>query len=396
MLLEKAERLGGNAWNITATAKGEAVRPWLEGLIAKVNQHANIKVLTNAHLKTAGRFRGQLRQRRRGRTGKSSPSLMARPFWPRAPGESRPDEYLYGQDPRVMTQLEMDTRLNEQPSEVAKLGSVAFIQCVGSRNTQRPYCSRICCTHTVKSAIRLKELNPRMNVYVLFRDLRTYGKREELYKKARDLGVLFIRYTLDSKPRVSANGRGLTVACSDPILQMPLELKVDHLVLAAAVEPNPTHDLVALFKCGFNADGFLTEAHPKLRPVDMSVDGLFICGMCNYPQPIEESLAQAQAAVSRACVVLAKKEMQLDAIKSAVTEKCDGCALCLDVCPYRALKLVEENGNGQRHRKIASDPALCKGCGLCAATCPKGGIYVHGFTLDQLRAQVVAAWRPMH
>lgn len=390
VLMEKADRLGGNAWNITSTAKGEAVRPWLEGLIAKVTQHEKIKVLTKARLKTAvgsvGSFVSEIEADGQTRAITYGAAILAT-----GAGESRPDEYLYGQDPRVLTQLEMDVRLNERPAEIAKDGSVAFIQCVGSRDKRRPYCSRICCTHTVKSAIRLKELNPRMNIYVLFRDLRTYGKREELYKKARDLGVLFIRYTLESKPRVAANGRGLTIACSDPILQMPLELKVDHLVLAAAVEPNPTHDLVALFKCGFNADGFLSEAHPKLRPVDMSVDGLFICGMGNYPQPIEESLAQAQATVSRACVVLAKKEMQLDAIKSAVTEKCDGCALCLDVCPYRALKLTEEGGNGQRHRKIVSDPALCKGCGLCAATCPKGGIYIHGFTLDQLRAQVAAA-----
>jgi heterodisulfide reductase subunit A len=390
VLMEKAERLGGNAWNIATTAKGEAVRPWLEGLIAKVNQHEKIKVLTNARLKTAvgsvGSFVSEIEADGQTRSITYGAAILAT-----GGAESRPDEYLYGQDPRVLTQLEMDVLLNERPGEAAKDGSVAFIQCVGSRDKQRPYCSRICCTHTVKSAIRLKELNPRMSVYVLFRDLRTYGKREELYKKARDLGVLFIRYTLESKPRVAASGRGLIIACTDPILQMPLELNVDHLVLAAAVVPNPTHDLVELFKCGFNADGFLTEAHPKLRPVDMSVDGLFVCGMGNYPQPIEESLAQAQATVSRACVVLAKKEMQLDAIKSAVTEKCDGCALCLDVCPYRALKLVEENGNGQRHRKIVSDPALCKGCGLCAATCPKGGIYVHGFTLDQLRAQVTAA-----
>ncbi len=390
VLLEKADRLGGNAWNLTSTAKGEAVRPWLEGLIEKVNQHEHIKVLTSATLKTAvgsvGSFVSEVEV-----DGQLQSITYGAAILATGARESRPDEYLYGQDPRVMTQLQMATRLMERPAEIAKLGSVAFIQCVGSRNEQRPYCSRICCTHTVKSAIRLKELNPRMNVYVLFRDLRTYGKREELYKKARDLGVLFIRYTLDSKPRVTSNGRGLTIACSDPILQMPLELSVDHLVLAAAVEPNPNHDLVALYKCGFNADGFLTEAHPKLRPVDMSVDGLFLCGMGNYPQPIEESLAQAQATVSRACVVLARKEMQLDAIKSAVTEKCDGCALCLDVCPYRALKLMEENGNGRPRRMIASDPALCKGCGLCAATCPKGGIYVHGFTLEQLKAQVVAA-----
>lgn len=391
VILEKSDRLGGNARNIAETAKGDAVQPWLKRLIARVNGHDKITVLTGARLKTAmgsvGSFASDIEVDGETRTITYGIAVLAT-----GAGESKPDEYLCGQDPRVMTHLVMDDWLYRHPDDAGSLKSVAFIQCVGSRDSRRPYCSRICCTHTMKSAIRLKQRNPKMDVFVLFRDIRTYGKREELYRKARELGVLFIRYTLENKPRVSANERGLTVDCSDPILRMPLQLKVDRLVLAAAVDPNPTHDLVELFKCGFNADGFLTEAHPKLRPVDMSVDGLFICGMCNYPQPIEESLAQAQAAVSRACGVLAKKEMQLDAVKSAVTEKCDGCALCLDVCPYHALKLTEISGaNGHGHKKVISDPALCKGCGLCAATCPKGGIFVHGFSLDQLRAQVVAA-----
>jgi heterodisulfide reductase subunit A len=231
-----------------------------------------------------------------------------------------------------------------------------------------------------------------MNVYVLYRDIRTYGQREEMYQKARDLGVFFIRYDLDSKPEVKKAGRNLTVAVHDPILQQRLEITTDFIVLATAIEPYANKRLVELYKCGQNEDGFLNEAHPKLRPVDMSVDGLFVAGLCNYPKPIDEAIAQAQAAASRAGVLLAKDEMQLDAIKSFVTEKCDGCALCLDVCPYRAIQLEDyQAGDGRTHRRIKTDPALCKGCGLCAATCPKGGVAVHGFTLDQLKAQVSAA-----
>jgi heterodisulfide reductase subunit A len=184
----------------------------------------------------------------------------------------------------------------------------------------------------------------------------------------------------------------LSIEVFDPILQRNLYLSADYLILASAVEPYANTGLVELYKCGQNEDGFLNEAHPKLRPVDMSVDGLFLAGLCNYPKPIDESIAQAKAAASRAGVLLAKDEMQLDAIKSVVTDKCDGCALCLDVCPYRAIQLEEwKDAEGLAHRRIKTDPALCKGCGLCAATCPKGGVEVHGFTLQQLNAQVDAA-----
>ena len=391
-LLEKNDHLGGNAWSLNTTAKGDAVRPWLEGLISNVHRHDKITVLTNARLKTAigsvGSFVSQVEV-----DGQTQDITYGAAILATGASESRPEEYLYGHDPRVLTHLEFDDRLNAGPTQLRGMSAIAFIQCVGSRDSRRSYCSRICCTHTMKSAIQLKQRDPHMNVYVLYRDIRTYGKREASYKLARDLGVIFIRYTVENKPVVTAGANHLTIACSDPILQIPLQLQVDQLVLAAAVIPNPTDDLVALYKCGFNEDGFLNEAHPKLRPVDMAVDGLFLCGMANYPQPIEESLSQAQAAVSRASVLLAQKELQLDALKSAVTEKCDGCALCLDVCPYRAIRLTEEavGGNGQKHRIIATDPALCKGCGLCAATCPKGGVNVQGFSLEQLRAQVSAA-----
>jgi heterodisulfide reductase subunit A len=268
---------------------------------------------------------------------------------------------------------------------------VVFIQCVGSRDERRPYCSRVCCTHSVKAAITLKELNSQMNIYVLNRDIRTYGEREDLYRKARDLGVIFIRYDVDGKPVVRKEGDDLAVDVFDPILQMPVSIAADHLVLAAAIEPNVSKDLVELYKCAANADGFLNEAHPKLRPVDMAVDGLFVAGLCNYPKPLNETIAQAKAAAARAATILSQTEMTLDAIKSFVTDRCDGCALCLDVCPYRAIKLEEYQAeDGRMHRRIATDKALCKGCGLCAATCPKGGVYVHGFTLEQLKAQIAA------
>ena len=391
VLLEKSDRLGGNAWKVNATDQGEAIRPYLESLIQKVEQHPNIKVLKNAQLKTAvgsvGSFVSEIQVNGEPRAVTYGVAVLAT-----GGRESRPDEYLYGEDPRVVTHLEFDALLRDQPAELRKAQSVAFIQCVGSRDERRPYCSRVCCTHSVKAALSLKGLNPQMNVYVLYRDMRTYGAREDLYRKARDLGVIFIRYDLDRKPVVRRDGADLTIDVFDPILQMPVAIAADRLVLAAAVEANETRELVELYKCAINADGFLNEAHPKLRPVDMSVDGLFVAGLCNYPKPLNETIAQAKAAAARAATILSQTEMTLDAIKSFVTDKCDGCALCLDVCPYRAIKLEDYAGaDGRGHRRIATDPALCKGCGLCAATCPKGGVYVHGFTLDQLKAQVAAA-----
>ena len=390
-LLEQSAQLGGNAWRINTTDQGEAVRPHLESLIATVERHPRIEVLKKAELASTagsvGSFVSRVKVDGQEREVAYGAAVLAI-----GGQESQPTEYLYGEDPRVLTHLELDGLLREDPAALKRAQSVAFIQCVGSRDEHRPYCSRICCTHAVKAAAALKGLNPQMNVYVLYRDIRTYGEREGLYRKARDLGVIFIRYDLERKPLVRREGGDLRIDIFDPILQLPLAIAADYLVLAAAVEPRESRGLVELFKCAANADGFLNEAHPKLRPVDMSVDGLFVAGLCNYPKPMDETIAQAKAAAVRAGSILAQTEMTLDAIKSCVTESCDGCALCLDVCPYRAIALEDYPGeDGRSHRRIRTDAALCKGCGLCAATCPKGGVFVHGFTQEQLKAQVAAA-----
>jgi heterodisulfide reductase subunit A len=391
LLLEKEDHLGGNALKLNTTGKGEAISTQVSSMIEAVQTHSNIDVLKNATIKTAGgsvgNFSSTIDVDGRRRDIEYGIAVMAT-----GGKESTPDEYLYGQDERIKTQLEFDAELRNNLAAVQNAGSAVFIQCVGSRDEKRPYCSRVCCSHSVKNAITLKRCNPRMQVFILNRDIRTYGEREELYQQARELGVIFIHYTLEAKPVVTKAGNALYVDLFDPIVQMPLRLAADYLVLAAAIEPNDTSKLVELFKCSVNADGFLDEAHPKLRPVDMSVEGLFVAGLGAYPKPLDESIGQAKAAAGRAGVILSKKEMELDAIKSYATDKCDGCALCLDVCPYNAIALVSYAGEDDRdHQRIQTDPALCKGCGVCAATCPKGGVEIHGFTLDQLRSQVTAA-----
>jgi len=389
VLVEKTGKLGGNAWHLNKTWKGEDIQANLQQIIAKVENHPKVTILKNAEVKSVsgsvGSFSSDLEAGGKTLTVNYGVAVLAT-----GAEELKPREYLFGQDRRVMTHLEFDAELRERSANVAKADSAVFIQCVGSREPERLYCSRVCCTHSVHSAIKLKELNPDMQVYVLYRDIRTYGEREDLYTKARDLGVVFIRFHLEDKPRVFQEGGELMVEIMDPIVQLPVRLPADYLVLASAIVPRDTGNLLGLYKFGVNADGFINEAHPKLRPVDMTVDGLFVAGLCHHPKPIDESVGQAMAAVSRAGVVLVKERMSLDAIKSFATEKCDGCALCVDVCPYMAIKIEEYKDNGHSHRRIATDKALCKGCGLCAATCPKGGVEIHGFTLDQLQAQVDA------
>jgi heterodisulfide reductase subunit A len=388
VLLEKENRLGGNAWLLNCTDRGEKIHPVLEQLIERVEGHERIEVIKGARLMSVdgsvGNFTSRVEAGGNTRFITYGAAVIAT-----GGIESRPTEYLYGQDERIMTHLEFEAAMRDSAPQIRKAASVVFIQCVGSREPDRPYCSRVCCTHTMQSAVSLKTLNPEMNVYVLYRDIRTYGEREILYKKARDLGIIFIRFTRDDKPVASLQDDDLFIEVRDPVVDFPLKLYADYLVLAAAIVPYGNDDLVELYKCGVNADGFLNEAHPKLRPVDMPVDGLFVAGLCNFPKPIDESIAQARAAAARAGVILSRCHMQLDAVKSVVTTNCDGCALCVDVCPYNAIRLETpaEGGVGQ----MVTDPALCKGCGLCEATCPKGGILVHGFTLDQLRAQVDAA-----
>jgi heterodisulfide reductase subunit A2 len=389
ILLEKTDKLGGNAWSLSTTWRGEEIKPFLEDLISRVENNPNIKLYKNAQLKTSkgavGDFVSEVEIEGEKRAIKYGIAVVCT-----GGQELKPNEYLYGEDERVFTHLEFDKELVDHKPALEKAKGAVFIQCVGSREPERPYCSRVCCTHTVHSALELKKAKPEMPVYVLYRDIRTYGSREDLYRDAREKGVVFVRYNLDNKPKVTKDGDDLVVTVKDHVLQRDLEIRPGYLVLASAILPSDNKDLVSLYKCGLNSDGFLQEAHAKLRPVDLNVDGMFLAGLCHYPKPVDEAIAQAQAAVSRATTILSRAVMPLDSIKSFVTENCDGCAICVDTCPYGAISLVEYEDAGVAHKKIDTNNALCKGCGICEATCPKQGVYVHGFTNEQLRAQIYA------
>ncbi len=383
-LVEKGESLGGNARHLLNTWKGEEVAPYLEQLIAKVQDHPNITLHLNSQVVKARGFVGNFVSTVQGPDGEQE---VAHGVAILATGgrESRPDEYLYGRHQAVLTSLEFDAELKGDPQAPKDYQAVAFIQCVGSREPRRPYCSRVCCTHSVESAIKIKEQNPEAQVFILYRDIRTYGVREDLYRKARELGVLFIRYNVEQKPRVEEAGDRLRVTARDHVLGRDISFLVDRLILAAAIEPNPVQELAEVYKTPLNAEGFFLEAHMKLRPVDFASDGLYLAGLCHFPKPLDEAIAQANAAVGRALTVLAKDVIRVGGVVAQVDpQKCSVCLTCVRTCPYGVPRIKD----GAAYIEVAE----CYGCGACVAECPGKAITLAHFTDEQILAKEKAAF----
>ncbi len=390
-LVEKSGQLGGNARHLFQTWKGEPIPEFVDQLITRVKEHALITVHMRGQVTQAEGFMGSYRSTI---TKQHCTTTMDHGVAIFAMGGQayKPDEFGYGQSSRILTALEFD-KLHLVGDERIKNGrDFVFIQCVGSRIPERPYCSRVCCTHSIQSAIALKEEEPGRNVFILYRDIRSFGQREELYRRARELGVVFIGYELHHKPLVRARDGELNVVAWDHVLHDPFSIRADVVVLAAAIVPHPEgRDLAKLYRIPVDEDGFLQEAHVKLRPVDFASEGLFLAGLAHYPKPIEEVVSQALAAVARATTVLSNRRIELDSIKAHVDEAaCDACALCPDVCPYHAITM-EPIPDMEGKQRIRVNLARCKGCGICQATCPKDAINVGGFTYRQLSAQVRAA-----
>jgi heterodisulfide reductase subunit A len=299
--------------------------------------------------------------------------------------EYRPTEFLYGKHADVMTHLDLDAALDRGDPRLKKARCAVFIQCVGSRNNERPYCSKICCTHSLKGALALTALNPRMKVFILYRDVRAYGFREQLYQEARAQGVIFVRYDPENMPSAAISGEDqILLTVTDHVLRRPVRLKPDLLVLAAGIVAEDNHKLYEHFKVPVNEDGFLVEAHAKLRPVDFASEGIFLAGLAHYPTPLEASIAQAKAAASRAMTLLAKEALLVGGVVAVVDEgRCAACLTCVRTCPY-GIPRVDE------HAHAVIDASQCHGCGTCVSECPGKAISLKHFTDEQLIAKAQA------
>jgi heterodisulfide reductase subunit A len=391
-LVEKDNELGGMARRIHYTLEGMDVQAYLKDIIRKVYQHPLIHVLTEATIVEAsgyvGNFVTKVKSGERVREIRHGIAIIAT-----GAEEYKPTEYLHGQDDRVFTLLELEEQIAKKEPKVVNARSLVMIQCVGCRNEERNYCSRVCCNNAITCALKLKEINPQMDIYIIFRDMRTYGFAEEYYREAANREVRFIRYEPEDKPVVEAVEEGgeriLRITVTDPILGQKIALDADILALAAAVIPATTNgEICKLFKVPLNPDGFFQEAHVKLRPVDFAADGVFLCGTAHYPKPITEAISQAYGAAGRAATVLSKDSITASGAICEVDEsKCIACGACIAACRYGAIEF-HETPQGKKARVI---PVLCKGDGLCNSRCPTGAIYLKHFTDEQIFAAIDAA-----
>jgi heterodisulfide reductase subunit A len=381
-LIERSDRLGGNALDLFTTWKGEDIQENLKRLINDIQSDTHIETFLNAEITHVDGFVGNFTTTI-SIDGKEEKLEHGVTIIATGAHELKGDEYLYGTDPRVLTSLELDRLCIEKDEKLNDINTCVFIQCVGSRIPERPYCSKVCCTHSVISALHLKEMNPAMRVFILYRDMRTYGLRENLYREAREKGVVFIRYDVEEKPEVVKDGSNIKLNLYDPALEEAVEINPDLIVLASAVIPERISKISQLFKIPINEDGFFVEAHVKLRPVDFATDGVFFCGLAHSPQPIDESIAQAQAAASRAVTLLAQKTIRSSGVVAVVHPLyCSSCGVCVAICPYSAPGLNEKKGIAE------IKPVLLKGCGLCVASCRSGAIHLNGFDEGQIMTMI--------
>ncbi len=386
VLVEKADELGGIARRIHHTIEGMDVPAYLDGLVQKVKSHDKIEVLTGTQIAGFSGYKGNFVT-----TVVSGPKAeeerqIDHGVVVMATGghEYRPKEFGYGTDPRIMTQLELGEKIHASVDEVKKWSQVVMVQCVGSRNEENPNCSRVCCQGAVKYALQLKALNPEIQVIILYRDMRTYGVLEDYYREARDKGVLFVRFDPEKQPEVAKEGSDISVTFVDHVLQMPVKINPDALILSAGALANDTEELATMMKLPRNAYGFFIEAHAKLRPVDFSSEGIFMCGMAHAPKLISESIAQAMAAAARAGGFLADTKQTISGVTSHVDPgRCAACLVCVRSCPYGVPAINESNVS-------EINEAICQGCGICVAECPANVIQLSHYEDDQITASVLA------
>jgi heterodisulfide reductase subunit A len=388
-LIEKNDKLGGHAANAQDTLQGENTAKMMQDLIDRVQKHKKIEVLTSAELATVNGFVGNFSSVVKTTKGKKETELtIDHGVIIIATGgrEHRPDKYLLGQVKKVITQQELEARLGGKAKDRAP-DSVVMIQCAGSRGDDLKYCSKVCCNIAVKNALKIKEINPASQVIVLYRDMRTYGYAEDAYQLAREKGVVFIPYEVEQKPEVEKQGNKVNVNFFDPILQEDISISPDLIVLSVGIVPEDTENLSKLLKIPVNENKFYLEAHVKLRPVELSVDGVYVCGLAHSPKPLDEVIVQAQAAAAKASIPLIKGFVSVEPIVSSVDKEiCIGCGICASLCPYQAIQMVKVDNK----KKAETIAASCKGCGICSSRCPTFAISMGGFTREQIGAQIKA------
>ena len=391
-LLEKNNDLGGMARRITHTLEGVDVQEQLNEIIRKVYQHPSIHITTNATITEVsgyvGNFITKVKSEGRIKEIEHGTAIIAI-----GAEEYKPTEYLYGSEERVLTLLELEERISKGDESLINAQSLVMIQCVGCREEGKNYCSRVCCGQAIKNALKLKEINPEMDIYIIFRDMRTYGFREDYYREAADKGVIFIRYEPDDKPQVEAlevDGQPmLRITVTDPILGQRLAIDAEHLALAAAIVPSAkSKEISRLFKVPLSPDGFFQEAHVKLRPVDFAAEGVFLCGPAHYPKHLTETISQAYGAAGRAINILSQDSVTASgAICDVIENDCVSCGACISACSYGAIEFVDT----AKGKKARVNPILCKGDGLCTAKCPTKAIFLKHYTDEEIYCQIDAS-----
>ncbi len=382
VLVEKEERLGGLGNRLTRTIEGNDIQAYVTALAEEIQAHGKIEVLKQALIVNFTGYKGNFTTEL-----VVGPGMYERKvdhgvlIVATGANEYTPHEYLYDESDLVLSQLELAEKIEQEGA--ADLNQVVMIQCVGSRNEENPNCSRVCCQGAIKNALHIKEENPAAEVYILYRDIRTYAMLEEYYTEARKKGVLFFRFDAENPPDVSkTDDGGLKVVFEDHILGEKLEVNPDLLVLSAGVTPADTEELSSIIKTGRDPHGYFIEAHVKLRPVDSASEGIFICGTAHGPKLISETIAQAMAAASRATTFLSQEYLTLSAVTAEVDQnKCASCLICVRSCPYE-VPVINEDG------KSEIDPALCHGCGICASECPAKAIKLNWYEDVQLLSKI--------
>lgn len=384
VLVEKEPRLGGLAREIPHTIEGLDVRTYLDSLIGEVEADKRIEVLTGASLAGFSGYKGNFVSRVETSGGKSREIAHGAVIVATGASEYTPREFTYGENDGVMTQLELGKLIRDNPESVSEWKRAVMIQCVGSRNAENPNCSRVCCQGAVKHALELKEVNPEMDVVVLYRDMRTYGVLEDYYMKARQRGVLFARFAEEDQPVVTHNGEGLEISFMDHVLRRRISISADAAVLSTGTVSSGNVGLATLLKVPLNAEGFFIEAHAKLRPVDFTSEGIYLCGTAHGPKLITESIAQSFAAAARAASFLSNKHLTVGGVVAEVDQSaCAACLVCVRSCPY-GVPRINEQGVSEINM------ALCQGCGICASECPAKAIHLGHYEDDQIMIKVDA------